>query len=295
MKIIYTAETINEGNYPINSRIAKESLKTVIEEWMIPLGVVKSYTITDGCSFGYPINYSNTLKLKPFFGEDCDLNLVDKELEQLYEQPKKELKHADEELKSKLKNANNEKLIELYERYHKYGPEWVERYKLKYKKAIERLKEELQPYEQIASDLESLEFNETRYGILKNLKVIEDRNIRDIFTDQIRFSKLLEKDDKEIAEMLIRDRYNEWKRKNMVPLCFKCNRALQYGEGYWMARLLCPKGKFGIKERHEHIKFKSHNDLITHELYYKIFDEKQPDTAEEALKRVGKAYQIVNV
>ena len=153
----------------------------------------------------------------------------------------------------------------------------------------------MQPYEQIASELESLEFNETRYGILKHLKVIDDSNIRGIFTDQIRFSKLLEKNQKDIAEMLIRDRYDGWKRKNMAPLCFKCNRALQYGEGYWMARLLCPDGKFGIKERHEQIEFESQRDMINQEVYYKIFDEKQPDTAEEALKRVGKAYQVVNV
>lgn len=295
MKIIYATETINEGNYPVNSRIAKESLKAMIEEWMMPLGLVKSYTITNGRSFGYPISYSNQLKLKPFFGEDCDLNLVDKEIKQLYGQPMKELEHADEELKSKLNNANNEELTELYERYHEYDPESVDRYKLKYKRAIERLKEELQPYEQIASDLESLEYNQTRYGIFINLKLIDDSNIRGIFTDQIRFSKLLEEDRKDIAEMLIRDRYNGWKRKNLAPLCYKCNRALKYGEGYWMARLLCPDGQFGIKERHEQIEFKSHNDLITQEVYYKIFDEKQPDTAEEALKRVGKAYQVVNV
>ena len=138
MKTIYTAETIQDGNYPIKSRIAKESLKTLIEEWMMPLGLVKSYTITDGRSLGYPISNPNPLKLKPFFGEDCDLNLVDKELEQLYEQPKKELKHADEELKSKLKIADRKKLIELYERYHPEGSEFVEKYRAKYFESIER-------------------------------------------------------------------------------------------------------------------------------------------------------------
>lgn len=295
MKTIYTVETIRDVNYPINSRIAKESLKAMIEEWLMPLGLVKSYTITDGRSLGYPISYPNPLKLKPFFGEDCDLNLVNKELKQLYEQPEQELEHADKELESKLKNANNEKLIELYEMYHEYGPEFVDRYKLKYKRAIERLKEELQPYELIAFDLESPEYNQTRHGIFLNLKLLDDSNIRRIFTDQIHFSKLLEGDSKDLAKMLIRDRYNGWKRKNLAPLCYKCNRALQYGGGYWVARLSCPDGQFGIKERHEHIEFKSHNDLITQEVYYKIFDEKQPDTAEEALRNVGKTYQIVNI
>ncbi|MEA3515466.1 MAG: hypothetical protein U9R34_08360 [Nanoarchaeota archaeon] len=293
MKIVYTAETIKDGNHPINSRVAKESLKAMIEEWMMPLGLVKSYTITKGRSLGYPFSYSNPLKLKPFFGEDCDLNLIGKELEQLYEQPRKELERADKEMESKLKNANEKQLTELYEMYHEYGPEFVDRYKLKYKRAIKRLKEELQPYAQIALDLESHEYNQTRNGILKNLKLIDDSNIRGIFTDQIRFSKLLEENQKDIAEMLIKDRYTGWKRKNIAPLCYKCNRALQYGEGYWMARLLCPKGKFGIKERHEHIEFESHSDMINQEIYYQIFDEKQPDTAEEALKRVGKAYQVI--
>ena len=82
MRITYTATEI-EGRWAEHPRIAKETLKAVIEEAILPLEIVKSYTITHSSEFPYPHEKPNPYKMKEFFKTD-DIAKIVGEIELLY-------------------------------------------------------------------------------------------------------------------------------------------------------------------------------------------------------------------
>lgn len=92
MRITYTATEIRgkeifgkkaQGRWPESSRIAKETLKAVIEEAILPLGIAKSYTLINSSEFPYPHEKPNPYNLKEFFAEK-DVNKIIQEIELLY-------------------------------------------------------------------------------------------------------------------------------------------------------------------------------------------------------------------
>ncbi|MDO8511177.1 MAG: hypothetical protein Q7S55_03355 [Nanoarchaeota archaeon] len=82
MRITYTATEI-KGRWPEHPRIAKETLKAVIEEAIIPLGIAKSYTMINSSEFPYPHEKPNPYNMKEFFKTDNIAKIVG-EIELLY-------------------------------------------------------------------------------------------------------------------------------------------------------------------------------------------------------------------
>lgn len=86
MKFVYTAKEIT-GRWPEHPRIARETLIAVIEDGLIPNGLVDSYNITDSEHFPFPHRFPFFSDLPPdFFKEHVGIYTKIKELKDLYQQ-----------------------------------------------------------------------------------------------------------------------------------------------------------------------------------------------------------------
>ncbi len=243
MKIIYTAQPIGgvikelNINNPVQKRIAKETLISIIEEELIRHNLAVSYTIADNMEFPFPLKIPDIIKLGEanFFGNNPDYNLVAKEIKELYEQPGRLLSLSEKKLMVELENATDKQLLEILGRYHF---SYNQRLKEKYFKAIDDVKESWQPYEQVGKAIEYLGYNGFRSHLVDSLNILNDPSNLTFLKDLNEVEQLLNSGERSKAIDKILFFYDCWKKKNLAPLYHACGDEISYGAGFFIARMV---------------------------------------------------------
>lgn len=260
--IIYTAEAVRGGN--VERRIAREKLQAIVEEILVKEGLVTQYAITDSKKFPFPVKKPDFFSLDNFFGDKPDHNAVVTEINELYEHPKKVLADFVKDVEQELELDSDEDILKKIETFH-FAPINAKQIYLEVKAKIKKL---WKPYDKISSHLESLGDDSKREALLCALSALDDFNARGLMAELQTTERLLKEGKREEAIDKVRMFYNSWMRKNLEPLYNLCTDAIVYENGFWMARLVAP-------------------DKPVEKEYNK------PRTAEEALKRLEKAFQVV--
>lgn len=273
MKIIYTAEPI-EGivefaHPPVETRIARERLIAIIEESLIPMGLVGSYTIAEDKLFPFPFEMPNIMALDGFFGENPDYNQVAQELKKLFEEPKREYAEFEINLKASLETATDEQILEMVEKFH-YTPKGI---KERHIEAVAEVRELWKPYGQISADIETIDYNGKRSDLVRALSILDDCHIRGLLENIRRTEILLKKGERDKAIEKVMSNYFDWRRKNLAYLYNTCGDAKFYGAGFWIARLTAPDSEVDVDK-------------------YK-FGENAPRTIEKVLDNIRKPYQVI--
>lgn len=274
MKVVYTFESIQgmveHRHPPVETRVAKEKIRALIEDVFIKLGLVESYSITSDEEFPFPFDMPNVMKLDGFFGVNPDYNLVAKEVGKLFEDPKKELKEAEESIEQQLKNASDEEIIKMFKKYHyiSSSSDFEERYA----EAKKQAKKLLKPYEDISSNLEDLNSNTKREDLVRALNVLNSWQVLSFMKDLNEVNEILRDGKGEEVKEKVMFNYYQWTRKNLAKFYHECGDARFYGAGFWIARLIPTNGRESSG-------------------YY----DYRPNTLEEALNNMEKPYQIVEV
>ena len=274
MKIVYTAEPIEgiveNAHPPFQTRMAREKLKAIIEEYLIPRGLVTSYTIADDKEFPFPFSMPNILKMNGFFGENPNYNKIKEEVIELFNQPKREFKECEKKLKSDLEKATDEELLGMVERFH-YTPQGT---KKKHEDAVAKVKELWKPYDKISKSLASIDYNHERRQLLEALTTLDDCHVYGLLDNIKDAEKLLKAGKRDEAVKEIVRHYEDWKRKNLGHLYNECGDAQFYGAGFFLARLVA-------------------HDKVDEELTNSVFP--QPKKVEEVLDRMEMPYQVIRV
>ncbi len=274
MKIVYTAEPIEgiveSAHPPIKTRVAKEKLKAVIEEVLIPMSLVESYTITDDREFSFPFEMPNAIMLDGFFGDKPDYNLVAKELKELFEQPRREYVEFEAKLKTDLETATDQQILEMVERFH-YTPEET---KKQYFEALSKVRELWKPYEQVKADIEAPEYNGKRGELVESLAILNNCHVQGLLQDIRRTQELLETGKRNEAVEEVKSKYSNWRRENLAHLYNTCGDAKFYGAGFWIARMLAPMGEVEVKNK---------------------FGQYAPRTVEKALDNMRMPHQTIQL
>lgn len=270
MRIVYTAKPIEgiveDGPRPVTSRIAKETLKAVIEEYLIRQKYVTSYTITDNKHFNFPFEMPNMLHVRDFF-QMGDYNTIAKEINELFEQPKREYAEFEAKLKADLETATNEQMLALVEKFH-WTPKGT---KQRYFEAKEKIRGLWKPIEQCSGDLFSTDYSHYRAELSQYLGIVNDCHVQSLVDRMNKVDNLLCLGQRDKAIEEIDSLYRDWRRKNLAPLENCCGDSSFYGAGFWLARLVCPDGEVKVEN----------------------YGYTAPKTAEEALKAMKMPYQAV--
>ena len=260
---------VENDHPPVETRVAREHLRAVIEDLLIPSKTVLSYSISDDREFPFPFEKPNALQMNGFFGESPDYNLVVKEIDELFNQPKRELEEDRLKLESKLEKASDEEILQIFEDYY-YTSKGVRQ---EYEKALQSIKSLWQPYGQIKEELEKEEHSSKRKELIDNLIKIDDCHTQGLLTGLRNTKKLLGDGKRKEAKERVISNYSDWRRKNLAPLYNYCGDAKFYGAGFFIARLVCAEGEV---------------ETFQYGRKFKL-------TAEEALKNLNKKYQVVNI
>lgn len=249
-KIIYTlqeVEGIVEYRFPpVETRVAKETLAAIIEELLIKPGYASSYSMTNSGEFSFPFDKPNITALNGFFGPSPDYNLIAKEMDALFELPKKELEVADVQLLADLKAADNDQLLAMVEKYH-YEPEGT---KEKYAEALEKLDKLQADFGSIVNSVRTMETSLQWSDLLHTLKVLDDCHARALVKEiQGARQKLDEGKRDEVLER-IQQMYSSWRRQNLAKFYHACGNAIFYGAGSWVARIIAVEGEVEVRPRH---------------------------------------------
>jgi len=249
MKTIYTAQPI-EGivefaHPPVQTRIARETLKAIVEESIIPSGLVESYTIAGDREFPFPFDQPNVMNMNGFFGENPDYNAVAREVKELFEQPQREYAEFEAQLKKDLESATDEQVLAMVERFH-YTPQDTTK---RHSEAVAKVRELWKPYEEISADIESTDYNGTRGDLVSTLTTLNDCHVQELLGDISKTQELLQSGKRDEAVELVMSNYSDWRRKNLAQLHNACGDAKFYGAGFWMARLIVPDGEVEVDSR----------------------------------------------
>lgn len=241
MKVIYTMEPFTADNWISNinvkKRVSKERIKSIIEESMIKDNLVDSYTLTNSEKFPFPWEKPNPLSFDDFFGENPDLNLVAREINELYERPERELSEHKAMVESELETATKLEIWEKFVKFH-YASEYIE-----VKKSLgapKKLEELWGPYEQISKELITIEFNYRRTQLIDQLKFLDDCHARGFFREKREMEDLLGAGKFDEAKQRVMRTYENWAENNLAKLYHQCFKEIGYAEGYWMARFVVP-------------------------------------------------------
>jgi hypothetical protein len=275
MKIVYTVEPIEgiveNAHPPFQTRMAKEKLKAIIEEKLIPMGLVESYTIADDREFPFPFGMPNIMHMNGFFGKKPNYNKINKEVKELFNQPKKEFKEFGKKLKSDLEKATDEEILGMVERFH-YTPDGT---KKKHAEAVAKVKELWKPYDKISNSLGSIDYNHERQELVNALKILDDCHVYGLLRDIQDAEKLLKAGERDEAVKEVVRHYEDWARKNLAHLYNECGDAQFYGAGFFLARMI------------------AHDKEDDGEQTNSVFP--QPKKVEEVLERMDMPYQVIRV
>lgn len=270
MKVIYTAEPIS-GVWPEHSRMARGNLVALIEESLVPKGLVTSYGITNSHEFPFPFDPPNPMKMNGFFGSSPDYNEVAREITELFDQPRRERAEFTAKLRADLETATAEQVVEMLEKFH-YTAEGT---RARYDEAVAKVHELWKPYDEMRVDIEAPDFNRTRQDLVRALATIDNCQVQALVTQFRETQEQLKsgKRDEAVNQVLLN--YSDWERKHLAPLYHACGDAKFYGQGFWMARLVVPEGEVA-------------RDLNGNR-------NEGSKTAEEMLKWKEKPFQVVQV
>ncbi len=273
MKTIYTAEPI-EGivefaHPPVQTRLAREKLKAIIEESLMPMGLVTSYTITEDRAFPFPFEMPNAMSMNGFFGENPDYNQVAQELKELFEQPQREYAEFEAKLKSDLETATDDQILEMVEIFH-YTPQGTRE---RHTEAVAKVRELWKPYDKMSANVEAQDYNRQRSDLVGALATLDDCHVQGLLRNVRKTEELLKAGKRDEAVEQVMHNYSDWRRKNLAHLHNACGDAKFYGAGFSLARLVAPDGEVEVDK-------------------YK-FGERAPKTAEKALDNMRMPYQVI--
>lgn len=275
MKVVYTAEPV-EGivelaHPPVETRLAREKLKAIIEESLMPMGLVASYTIADDRAFPFPFKMPNVMVMNDFFGDKPDYNLVARELKELFGQPRREYAEFETKLKADLETATGQQILEMIERFN-YTPKGT---KKRHAEAVDKVRKLWKPYEILRSNIEAQEYNGQRSDLIEALATLNDCHIQGLLRDIRKTEELLKSGKRDEAVEQVLDKYFNWRRENLARLYNVCGDANFYGAGFSIARLVAPEGDVEV-DRYQ-------------------FGEGAPKTAEKALENMKMPYQVIKL
>lgn len=243
MRIVYIAQEISGlveyRHPPVETRVAKEKLKAFIEEALIPVELVTSYSIADDDAFPYPSEKPNILKMDGFFGLFPNYSAIVRELDELYAQPEREYAEFEAKLEDEMNAATDDQMLDLVEKYHYMGSGSRKRYE----EALEFARLNLKPYEELKESLENTDHNYTRGELARSIATLDDCHIRSVIKQIRRYEAALKSGNKEEVKKIIKLNYSGWRRKNLARLHNYCDNAKNYGAGFWIARLEAPDGE----------------------------------------------------
>ena len=273
MGTIYTAEPI-EGiveftHPPIQTRLAREKLKAIIEESLMPMGLITSYTIADDKDFPFPFKMPNVMSMNGFFGENPDYNRIVKEVKELFEQPQREYTEFEAKLKSDLETATDNQILGMVERFH-YTPQGTRK---RYDEAVGKVRELWKPYDEMSANVEAQDYNGKRSDLVTALATLDDCHVQGLLRDIRTTEELLKAGKRDEAVKQVMHNYSDWRRKNLAHLHNACGDAKFYGAGFSLARLVVSDGEVEVDK-------------------YK-FGERAPKTAEKALENRRMPYQVI--
>ncbi len=240
-RIVYTAQPLEGVAWDsVDSRVAKERLRAVIEESLIPNEVVKSYTITDHETLGFPHREPDVDSLirRGFFGKRPSIERVQRELGELYEQPKREYAVHEARVRTELANATDEKILGMVLKYNPHGT--TQKDIGEFRQALATIKKLWLPFEQVQKELETEGRSNYRGQLSGTLETLRRYGSGATLEEIKKVRELLEAGKRDEAiERFLEESYKVWRVSNLAQLENLCYCAGD-DAGYWMARMVAP-------------------------------------------------------
>jgi hypothetical protein len=249
-KIIYTLEAIDgivEYAFPpVKTRVAKETLAAIIEEKLIKRGYASSYSMTNSEEFPFPFDKPNIMALNGFFGQNPDFNLIAREVNILFEQPRSEISAAETQLLADLEAADNDQLVAMVEKYH-----WErEGTRNGYEEALKKFNTLWGDFNKLGENIRKVGFSSPRSDLLRVLNVLDNCQVLSLIEEIQKAKKSLGEEKRDEVVEQIKLLFSNWRRKNLAKLYNACGDAKFYGAGYWIARIIAVEGEVEVPARH---------------------------------------------
>lgn len=248
-KIIYTLQAVEGAEFPspsVRARVAKETLIAIVEECLIKPGYATSYSLTNSGEFPFPFKKPNIMSLNGFFGPNPDYNLIAREIEELFEQPRKELSEAEVSLEAELQIATSKQLLVMVEKYK----DRREGSKQEYEEALHDFDEIWVDLGKLGDDIRVVGTSSPRGKLLRVLNVLESCDIRYLIQEIRSAQRMLDEGKRPDLVKRIKELSSSWRRQNLAKFFHSCGDAKFYGAGSWIARIIAVEGEVEVRPRH---------------------------------------------